>query len=295
MLWKAYDDNAQYLTLSGHKRAVLDLRWSRDSRQLFSSSADYTLSTWDADTGQRLRKHTGHEGMVNAIDVVKRGTELVVSGADDGAVSIWDPREKHAVTYLETKYPIMAVAVDPVGSLVFSAGVDDTISAWDVRKLYDNNNSSSESSAPRPLFTLQGHNDAVTSLRVSPDGQTLLSNSMDSTVRTWNIRPFVSGGVQTGASSRALSVYDGAPAGIENMLLRAVWNSDGRKIAAGSGSDHTVVIWDTFTKRILYKLPGHKGSVNDVSFSPIEPIVATASSDSTVILGELPVNPLATQ
>jgi len=33
-----------------------------------------------------------------------------------------------------------------------------------------------------------------------------------------------------------------------------------------------VYVWDTVTQRILYKLPGHLGSINDVDFHPNEPI-----------------------
>ncbi len=42
-------------------------------------------------------------------------------------------------------------------------------------------------------------------------------------------------------------------------------------MAAGSG-DRFVYIWDTTTRRILYKLPGHAGCVNEVDFHPFEPI-----------------------
>lgn len=54
-------------------------------------------------------------------------------------------------------------------------------------------------------------------------------------------------------------------------LLRAAWSPDGQKISAGS-ADRYLYIWDTTTRRILYKLPGHNGSVNDVDFHPTEPI-----------------------
>lgn len=33
-----------------------------------------------------------------------------------------------------------------------------------------------------------------------------------------------------------------------------------------------VYIWDTTSRRIVYKLPGHAGSVNEVVFHPEEPI-----------------------
>ncbi len=41
------------------------------------------------------------------------------------------------------------------------------------------------------------------------------------------------------------------------------------------------------SREVLYALPGHKGSVNEVAFHPTEPIVGSASSDRTIYLGEL--------
>jgi len=70
-------------------------------------------------------------------------------------------------------------------------------------------------------------------------------------------------------------------------LIRASWSPKGDKICAGSG-DRTVVVWDTQTAKLLYKLPGHKGTVNDVRFSPTEePIIVSGSTDRNLVLGEL--------
>jgi Prp8 binding protein len=109
-------------------------------------------------------------------------------------------------------------------------------------------------------YSLIGHTDTITSLQVSPDSQYLLSNSHDSTVRTWDIRPFA-------PTNRHVRTYDGAPTGMEKNLLRASWDPTGTKIAAGSG-DRSVVIWETSSGKLLAKLPGHKGAVNDVRFHP---------------------------
>lgn len=48
-----------------------------------------------------------------------------------------------------------------------------------------------------------------------------------------------------------------------------------------------VYVWNASTRQIEYKLPGHSGSVNDASFHPKEPIVASGSSDKQIYLGEL--------
>jgi Prp8 binding protein len=72
----------------GHKGAVLDLHWSRDSRVIFSASADMMLSSWDLETGQRIRRHVGHEEVINCMDVSRRGEEVLVSGSDDGYIGV---------------------------------------------------------------------------------------------------------------------------------------------------------------------------------------------------------------
>lgn len=129
-------------------------------------------------------------------------------------------------------------------------------------------------------FKLRGHSDTVTSLAVSPDSQTLLSNSHDNTVRTWDIRPFA-------AQNRHLRTYDGCPAGPEKNLYKASWDTEGKRIVA-AGGDGSAVIWETSTGRLLHKLPGHKGAVNDARIAPGGvPLLVTASTDKTLIIGEL--------
>lgn len=165
---------------------------------------------------------------------------------------IWDPRKKVAVDLIETDYPITALASSEAGNELYSGGIDNDIKVWDLRK-------------KAVVYTMVGHTDTITSLEVSPDSQTLLSNAMDSSVRTWDIRPFA-------PLDRQIKMYDGAMSGLEKNLIRASWDPKGERIAAGSG-DRTVVIWDTRTGKLLYKLPGHRGTVNDVRFHPgSEPI-----------------------
>lgn len=218
-----------------------------------------TLGSWDVETGQRVRRHVGHEEIINCLDISKRGQELLVSGSDDGCIGIWDPRQKDALEYLETELPITAVALSEAGNEIFSGGIDNTIHVWDLRK-------------KAVVYSMAGHTDTITSLQISPDSQTILSNSHDSTVRTWDIRPFA-------PANRQIRTFDGAPVGLEKNLIRASWDPRGEKIAAGSG-DRSVVVWDAKTGKLLYKLPGHKGTVNDVRFSPNdEPISEYLLSD----------------
>lgn len=235
--------------LAGHKGAILDLSFSRDSRILFSASADTTLCSWDVTTGQRIRRHRGHTELINSFCVSRRGEEMLVSGSDDGYFSIWDPRSKHAVDSMATEFPITAVALAEAGNELYTGGIDNDIKVWDMRK-------------KSVMYIMTGHTDTVTSLEVSPNAQSLLSYAHDGLARTWDIRPFA-------PTDRSMKSYVGAPTGLERNLMRASWDKKGERIAAGSG-DGTAVIWEAGNGKLLYKLPGHKGTVNDVRFSPGE-------------------------
>ena len=213
-----------------------------------------TIASWDLETGLRIRRHVGHEEVINCLDISRRGGELLVSASDDGTIGVWDPRQKHAVDYIETDYPITAVALAEAGNEIYSGGIDNSIHVWDIRK-------------KAVAYSMVGHTDTITSLQISPDTQSLLSNSLDGTVRTWDIRPFA-------PTDRHMRTYDGAPAGLEKNLIRASWDPKGERIAAGSG-DRSVVVWDFRSGRLQYKLPGHKGTVNDVRFSPRDEPIST--------------------
>ncbi len=88
--------------------------------------------------------------------------------------------------------------------------------------------------------------------------------SIVSIVCIWDIRPFA-------PQDRCIKTLSGHQHNFEKNLLKCNWSPDGSKVTAGS-ADRFVYIWDVTYKRILYKLPGHLGSVNEVVFHPNEPI-----------------------
>jgi len=271
-LWNVYGDCENYNVLRGHGGAVLELHWSGDGQQIVSCSVDKTLHVWDAETGHRVKKLRDHTSYVNSCCPARRGPSLV-SGSDDTTARMWDVRVRGSVTTLPHKYAITSVAMgDPGGAgspnphQVLTGGLDNDIRVWDLRK-------------NDVLFSLKGHTDTITGLRLSPDGSYVLSNAMDNSVRIWDIRPYA-------PFQRCVKVLTGAQHNFEKNLLRCSWSPDGSKVSAGS-ADRFVYVWDTTTRMILYKLPGHSGSVNEVDFHPHEPIIASCSSDKTIYLGEI--------
>ncbi|KAI8381094.1 WD40-repeat-containing domain protein [Radiomyces spectabilis] len=266
MLWNTYGDCQNYGVLRGHSNAVMELHWSRDSSQIFSCSADKSVSIWDVKAGERVRRWKGHTQVVNSCQVARRGPETVVSGSDDGCIKLWDSREKAAVQTFEDKFQVTSVCFSDAADMVFAGGLDNEIKVWDLRK-------------KAVAYTLSGHLDTISGMSLSPDGSYLLSNSMDNTVCIWDVKPFA-------PADRRVKVFEGAPHGFEKNLIKPCWSTDGNQIACGS-ADRSVVIWEVSSGKILYKLPGHKGCVNDVDWHPKEPIILSCSTDKTMFMGEV--------
>ncbi|KAJ1970470.1 hypothetical protein H4R34_006048, partial [Dimargaris verticillata] len=267
LLWKTYGECDNYGLLKGHAGAVLDVKWTPDSNFLYTTSADKTLALWDCVSGERLRRWHGHRGIVNccARQPGLMGSGVIASGSNDGTARTWDSRQKSALSVIDRKYPITALAYSHAGDALYIGGLDNHITIWDLRK-------------QAVVDTYRGHTDTITGLAVHPQGTHLLSYAMDSTAHLWDARPYVPG-------ARCTQVLTGAPAGFEKNLIKPAWSADGALVATGGG-DRTVTLWQNRTGQILYKLPGHKGCVNQVHFHPHEPIVLSASSDRTLFLGE---------
>jgi len=265
-LWNTYGECDNFAVMSGHAGAVMELCFSTDGDQLYTCSTDKTLAIWDVASGQRTRKMRGHTTFINTVSSARRGPTLLCSGGDDSTVRLWDGRKKTPTTTLQATYQVTAGAFSDTAEQVFSSGIDNEVKVWDLRK-------------NAVLYRMKGHSDTVTGLTLSPDGSYLLSNSMDNSLRIWDVRPFA-------PSERCLKILTGHQHNFEKNLLRCDWSPDGRQVTAGS-SDRHLYIWDTTTRRIVYKLPGHHGSVNDCRFHPTEPILASASSDKQIYLGEI--------
>ncbi|KAG1679086.1 U5 small nuclear ribonucleoprotein [Nymphon striatum] len=246
-LWNVYGECENFAALSGHTGAVMDLKFSTDGSTIYTASTDKTVALWDAETGCRIKKLKGHTSFVNSCDTARRGPQLVCSGGDDCTIKVWDPRKRGSIQTFQNTYQVTAVSFNDTSEQILSGGIDNVIKVWDIRKA-------------GVLYAMKGHIDTVTGLSLSPDGSYVLSAAMDNSLRIWDVRPF-------------------APQDRFGLLMEA-------KLPAGS-ADRFVYIWDTTTRRIMYKLPGHNGSINEVAFHPNEPIVASCSSDRQIYLGEI--------
>jgi Prp8 binding protein len=265
-LWQVQEECANYHVFDGHKNAVQEIHWSTDGERLFSASADKTVMAWDTVVGVRVKKLNEHTSFVNSCCPSKKGN-LLVSGSDDKAVKLWDLRRKRSAQTFNHKYQVTSVAISYNNDQVYFGGIDGTVHVWDLRR-------------DDLTFSVNSHKDIITSIQLSPDGNFLLSNAMDNSLHVHDMRPYVPG------DNRLTKVFTGAVHGFDQNLLKVNWSPDGSRVSAGS-ADRLVYIWDSVTRQVIYKLPGHTGTVNEVAFHPDEPIIASCSSDKKIYLGEI--------
>jgi Prp8 binding protein len=273
--------------LQGHTSSVTAVAFCAAGDLVATASADKTAAVYDAVTGQRLRVLKGHTSHVTCVDggaaVLDRAgggggsgvAHLLLTGGNDCTARVWDSRERRRAcgVVLSHAYQVLDVAFGAEEWTVFSAGIDPRVHVWDTRR------------AAAPVRRLDVHGGAVTGLSVSPLGGHLASYGSDGRVGVWDVRPFVGGG-DAERLERALD--GGAGGGFEKEMLRCGWDRCGTRIAAGSGEGE-VLVWDADDGELLFRLTGHTGCVNDVKFCPVEDtLVASASSDATVIVGHLP-------
>ncbi len=114
---------------------------------------------------------------------------------------------------------------------------------------------------------LEGHTDAISQLRFSPDGKTIASASWDHNIRLWR--------------------SDGTPllilSGHTSWVMGIDFSPDGQTLVSGS-SDGTIRLWNVSDGRLLHTLKGNGGQVFSVQFSPDGQLIVSAHEDGSVRL-----------
>jgi WD40 repeat protein/energy-coupling factor transporter ATP-binding protein EcfA2 len=124
---------------------------------------------------------------------------------------------------------------------------------------------------------LTGHTTGLTRVAFSPDGRTLATASVDTTVRLWDI--------SNPRQPHPLSTLTDHTAEVWSVAF----SPDGRTLATGS-DDGIARLWDISDPRQphpLSTLTGHTKTVRGVAFSPDGRTLATASDDTTARLWDI--------
>lgn len=121
------------------------------------------------------------------------------------------------------------------------------------------------------INTFTGHSSWITSVAISPSRQTIISGSLDDTIRIWNL--------QTGEQ---IQILKGHLKAVNTLAITA----DGQTLISG-GDDRNIRIWNLFTGNQIRSLVDHSRRVNSIALSPNGKIIASGSEDRTIKLWNL--------
>jgi WD40 repeat protein len=131
----------------GHEDIVWAVAFAPDGRRAVSGGGmrkdgagpgyvagarDHDIRLWDVDTGQELKRFTGHREAVGALAFSPDGSR-VLSGGNDGSVRLWQASTGKEVKPFEGHSGVIrSVAFAPDGRRAASAGDDTTILVHDL-------------------------------------------------------------------------------------------------------------------------------------------------------------------
>ncbi|CAJ1072248.1 cell division cycle protein 20 homolog [Xyrichtys novacula] len=171
-------------TLTGHSQEVCGLQWSPDGRYLASGGNDNLVCIWPriqegsfGNSSQLVRCFNDHQGAVKALAWCPWQLNILASGGGtkDRHIRVWNVNSGSCISSLDTK--------SQISSLVFAPNYKELVSAHGSPL---NNVVIWKYPSFAKVAELNGHEDRVLNLTLSPDCSTVASVAGDETLRLWN-------------------------------------------------------------------------------------------------------------
>ncbi len=260
-------------TYIGHTFSVNAVIFSPDGQIIASSAQDGTIRLWRTFPGNlspEIQTLVGHNGRVWSIAFSPNGRTLV-SGGEDLTVRLWDLATSECVTKWEAHTAwVRSVAFSPDGRAIATASYDRSIKIWNVGEIpkipdfFEKSGICAKSGIC--LHTLTGHQQPVSAIAFSPDGQQLVSSSFDKTIKLWD--------TNSGKCVKTLL-------GHRNRIWTVAFHPNGTQVASGGDDNHTK-IWDLERERCIKTIVGHTNAILSVKLSPDGSYLASGSEDTTI-------------
>jgi WD40 repeat protein len=113
--------------------------------------------------------------------------------------------------------------------------------------------------------TLEGHRKSLASVAYSGDGRRIASASEDGIIKLWD--------APTGELIHTM---------VCDAQVKAVALSPDGKTLASAGRDQAVTLRDTATGQVIWRAPGHTGTIDELEFSPDGKALASSGKDGTI-------------
>ncbi|MEY2724647.1 MAG: hypothetical protein RLZZ458_514, partial [Planctomycetota bacterium] len=167
-------DGARQLHLpQAHDDVIYAARFSPDGRRIAAASADKYIRTFDAATGEILRRFEGHTSYVLGVSWKRDGQTLVSAGADH-TIKVWTAEtadQQRTITNFNR--PVSAVSYVGDTDQIIAAGGDKTV------RLFNAANGGL-------VRNFQGADSWQHAVAATPDNSVIVAGGASGVVRVWN-------------------------------------------------------------------------------------------------------------
>lgn len=170
-----------------HVDAILSLAANRHHRNLLSSSsADKTVKLWDLNSTTCAKSYSYHTDKVCSIAWHPKETTVLLSGSYDRTIVAADMRAPDAkVPRWAVESDVETVRWDPHDPNFFYVTTENGVIHY-----HDIRVAPASPEASRPIWTLQAHDESISSFDINPIIPGFLATgSTDKEVKLWNVQP----------------------------------------------------------------------------------------------------------
>lgn len=187
-----------------------------------------------------------------------------------------------ALTLSLTKGVVYSLAFSPDGQKIAGSGgvlwslflgKENVIRIWDSR-------------SGSLLHRLPGHSNFVSAVAFSSDGSTLMSGSLDGTIKLWNTRTFLTQ-FTIDESSPTPWKFDGKPLRMSLPKIDSIALHPNQKWIATGDISGGVTLWDIQSREKLIVIGEHE-AFTSIAFSPDGTLLATCDDHAGYNLFDIP-------
>jgi WD40 repeat protein len=291
--------------LSGHSAAVYVLVNGSREGTVFTGSADNFVAAWDLENLQADQFAVKLDATVYSVCFIEEFNWLVI-GLITGAIHVIDLKSKQEVKHFtHHKAGVFDIQYSTVHKCFYTVSADGSFSIWDAATLQlqrtitlgsdklrsialnadhsliaiaggDTKIRLFDTQLYNELYTLEGHEKSVNTVRFHPNGKWLMSGGWDAHLRFWDVED-------------GFKLIRSIPA--HNFAIYSIVFSPDEKLCATGSRDKTLKIWDASSfeliQRLNRKAGGHLNSVNKLYWSDYKNYLISTGDDRSLIVWEV--------